>query len=36
MAVAAAEVLGYPVVLKLDATGLAHKSEIGGVSGPPG
>jgi acyl-CoA synthetase (NDP forming) len=37
-AVAAAEVIGYPVVLKLDATGLAHKSEIGGVrlglSGP--
>ena len=30
-AVAAADVLGYPVVLKLDATGLAHKSEIGGV-----
>ena len=30
-AVAAADILGYPVVLKLDATGLAHKSEIGGV-----
>ena len=30
-AVEAAEVLGYPVVLKLDATGQAHKSEIGGV-----
>ena len=37
-AVAAAEAIGYPVVLKLDATGLAHKSEIDGVrlglSGP--
>jgi acetate---CoA ligase (ADP-forming) len=37
-AVAAAEAIGYPVVLKLDATGLAHKTEIGGVrlglSGP--
>jgi len=30
-AVSAADILGYPVVLKLDATGLAHKSEIGGV-----
>ena len=30
-AIAAADVLGYPVVLKLDAIGLAHKSEIGGV-----
>ncbi len=30
-AVAAAATLGYPVVLKADATGLAHKSEIGGV-----
>jgi acetyltransferase len=30
-AVSAAGTLGYPVVLKLDATGLAHKSEIGGV-----
>lgn len=30
-AVAAAEAIGYPVVLKLDATRLIHKSEIGGV-----
>jgi acyl-CoA synthetase (NDP forming) len=30
-AVAAAERLGYPVVLKLDAPGVAHKTEIGGV-----
>jgi acyl-CoA synthetase (NDP forming) len=30
-AIAAADRLGYPVVLKLDATGLAHKSDIGGV-----
>jgi hypothetical protein len=30
-AVAAARALGYPVVLKLDATGLAHKSDIGAV-----
>jgi acyl-CoA synthetase (NDP forming) len=37
-AVEAADAIGYPVVLKLDATGLAHKSEVGGVrlglSGP--
>jgi acyl-CoA synthetase (NDP forming) len=37
-AVEAAEAIGYPVVLKLDATALAHKTEIGGVrlgvSGP--
>ena len=30
-AVEAADALGYPVVLKLDATALAHKTEIGGV-----
>jgi succinyl-CoA synthetase beta subunit len=30
-AVAAAEAMGYPVVLKLDAPGLAHKSDAGGV-----
>jgi hypothetical protein len=30
-AVAAAAAIGYPIVLKLDATALAHKSEIGGV-----
>jgi acyl-CoA synthetase (NDP forming) len=30
-AVDAARSLGFPVVLKLDATGLAHKSEAGGV-----
>ncbi len=30
-AVAAAGRIGYPVVLKLDATGLAHKSDVGGV-----
>jgi acyl-CoA synthetase (NDP forming) len=30
-AVAAAEQLGYPVALKLDAAELAHKTEIGGV-----
>jgi acyl-CoA synthetase (NDP forming) len=30
-AVAAADALGYPVVVKLDATGLAHKSDVGGV-----
>jgi acetate---CoA ligase (ADP-forming) len=30
-AVAAAERLGYPVVVKLDAFGIAHKSDIGGV-----
>ncbi|MCL6637736.1 MAG: acetate--CoA ligase family protein, partial [Alicyclobacillus sp.] len=30
-AVAAAEQLGYPVVLKVQAAGLAHKSEVGGV-----
>jgi acyl-CoA synthetase (NDP forming) len=30
-AVAAAESLGYPVVLKLDGTALAHKTELGGV-----
>jgi acyl-CoA synthetase (NDP forming) len=30
-AVNAADALGYPVVLKLDAAGHAHKSEIGGV-----
>jgi acetyltransferase len=30
-AVAAATAIGYPIVLKLDATALAHKSEIGGV-----
>ncbi len=28
---AAAEALGYPVAVKLDAVGLAHKSDIGGV-----
>ncbi len=30
-AVDAARALGYPIVLKLDATGLAHKSDVGGV-----
>ncbi|MHB8460294.1 MAG: acetate--CoA ligase family protein [Candidatus Limnocylindrales bacterium] len=30
-AVAAAESLGWPVVVKIDAIGLAHKTEIGGV-----
>jgi acyl-CoA synthetase (NDP forming) len=30
-AVAAAERLGYPVVVKADATGLTHKTEVGGV-----
>ncbi len=30
-AVAAAARLGWPVVVKLDATGLAHKSDLGGV-----
>ncbi len=36
-AIAAAEAIGYPVVLKLDATQLIHKSEIGGVRlGLPG
>ncbi len=30
-ALRAAEAIGYPVALKLDATRLAHKSEIGGV-----
>ncbi|HEY2888491.1 MAG TPA: acetate--CoA ligase family protein [Candidatus Limnocylindrales bacterium] len=30
-AVAAAGALGYPVVLKLDGTALAHKTELGGV-----
>jgi acyl-CoA synthetase (NDP forming) len=30
-AVAAADRLGYPVVLKLQAEGLAHKSDVGGV-----
>ena len=30
-AVAAAESIGYPVVLKIDAIGLAHKSDIGAV-----
>jgi acyl-CoA synthetase (NDP forming) len=30
-AVAAADALGYPVVLKVDALGAAHKTEIGGV-----
>jgi hypothetical protein len=30
-AVAAAAALGYPVVLKLDGTALAHKTELGGV-----
>jgi acyl-CoA synthetase (NDP forming) len=30
-AVARAEAIGYPVVLKIDATGLAHKSDAGGV-----
>ena len=30
-AVAAAASVGYPVVLKLDAAGLAHKSDVGGV-----
>jgi acyl-CoA synthetase (NDP forming) len=30
-AIAAAEAIGYPVVLKLDATQLTHKSEIGAV-----
>lgn len=30
-AVSAADALGYPVVVKLDALGLAHKSDIGGV-----
>ncbi len=30
-AVAAAEAIGFPVVLKLDATTLAHKTELGGV-----
>jgi acyl-CoA synthetase (NDP forming) len=30
-AVAAAEAMGYPVVLKVDAPGLAHKSDAGGV-----
>lgn len=30
-AVAAAEQLGYPVVLKVDVKGLAHKSRLGGV-----
>lgn len=30
-AVAAADRLGYPVALKLDASGLPHKSDIGGV-----
>jgi acyl-CoA synthetase (NDP forming) len=28
---AAARTLGFPVVLKVDATGLAHKSDVGGV-----
>lgn len=31
-AVAAAERIGWPVVVKLDAPGVAHKSEIGGVA----
>ncbi|HZM73598.1 MAG TPA: acetate--CoA ligase family protein [Candidatus Polarisedimenticolia bacterium] len=30
-AVEAADALGYPVVLKLDVAGLAHKSDVGGV-----
>src|SRR5207248_2427203 len=30
-AVAAAAALGYPVVLKVDAPGLAHKTRLGGV-----
>jgi acetyl-CoA synthetase len=30
-AAAAADELGYPVVLKLDVDGLAHKSDVGGV-----
>ena len=30
-AVAAAERIGYPVVLKLDAAGISHKSDLGGV-----
>jgi acetyl-CoA synthetase len=30
-AVAAADALGYPVAVKADVTGLAHKTEIGGV-----
>lgn len=30
-AVAAAELIGYPVVLKVDSDAIAHKSEIGGV-----
>jgi acetate---CoA ligase (ADP-forming) len=30
-AVAAADALGYPVVLKVDAPGLAHKGRVGGV-----
>ena len=30
-AVAAAAELGFPVVLKLDAVGLAHKSDVGAV-----
>jgi acetyltransferase len=30
-AVLAAERLGFPVVLKVDATGLAHKTDVGGV-----
>src|SRR5438552_2972004 len=30
-AVAAAERLGYPVVVKADAAGLTHKTEVGGV-----
>ena len=30
-AVAAADALGYPVVLKVDAPGLAHKARLGGV-----
>ncbi len=30
-AVAAAEALGYPVALKVDAAGLAHKARLGGV-----
>jgi acetyltransferase len=31
VAVAAAEALGYPVVLKADVAGLAHKARVGGV-----
>ncbi len=30
-AVAAAEAIGYPVAVKIDATSLAHKSDVGGV-----